>query len=59
MFFDCPSATSIWTRLTKILHKLLDPQPLHKKHILLKATGYTKTYWDDSKKEGFYSPKQV
>jgi hypothetical protein len=33
MFFDCPSVTAFWNRLAKILHELLGPHPLQKKHM--------------------------
>jgi hypothetical protein len=34
MFFDCPTVTAFWGRLTKTLHDLLGPHPLQKRHIL-------------------------
>jgi hypothetical protein len=34
MFLDCPSVVDFWNQLTKILHELLGPHQLQKKHIL-------------------------
>jgi hypothetical protein len=34
MFFDSPTVTAFWGRLTKTLHDLLGPRPLQKRHIL-------------------------
>jgi hypothetical protein len=34
IFFDCPTVTAFWKRLTKTLHDLLGPHPLQKRNML-------------------------
>jgi hypothetical protein len=43
MFFKCPTATAFWVRLTKMLHGLLGPRPLQKRHILYGNTNLDTT----------------